>query len=685
MASTTELLKLSRFDIAITPNPFEASAYGTQPYFNQTLDLATATLHLFLGGANLSTHALHIAVYVDANADTLRVTAAAGPSFAPFSLRVASFSTRPATNWTHAPPFFCSSALTLPDVYLDPLPPAQGLGPAAPLREADRLRHAGGGARPLRRLHAPGGPLHGKHGKRTPTSFAFQPGSIIAFHRNDVHAEGGTGSGTLATVLAQQGLSALLPTTPDHWTDLQSGFVLDGDDGVPLVRLDARTLASAAPAAAFSLRATVLAVQTASPEEWVADLAALVATTPASAAARSAHEAWWAAWWARSYIAVNASNFPPSLQPEGEQRAAAAAAAATAAVPPAGAALWLRASDLRGANSTPVAQWSSLSQPNASLQPLLITDAFGPGAAGVRFDGKRAFLGDAGLALPGEDSTHFAVFRDRGSSSACCSGVVFFQGGACVGISTATALTADDDDQSPGRGLPPVVAMADFPGSETKGTLNLANRPAVVEARYSAAGGVELTVDGCAQAQAPAHSSRARGVMVGTRNNELGRFFKGDIGEVLVYPWALNASEAAAVRAYLAQQWPQAPPPRSNCTHRPSDTGFLVSKVYAVTRYTQAVQSRNTLWPIKFNGMAFVAAMGEAGEPDYRDWGACNWWQNTRLPYGAMLAAGDADSMRVILDYYANAEVLLSQRTQYYWNHSGMWTTETHHLSGACA
>ena len=59
---------------------------------------------------------------------------------------------------------------------------------------------------------------------------------------------------------------------------------------------------------------------------------------------------------------------------------------------------------------------------------------------------------------------------------------------------------------------------------------------------------------------------------------------------------------------------------------------------------------------------------------DYRDWGFGNWWQNTRLPYGAMVhipifatqitvhmysnpsqvAAGDFDSMRVILDYYMN-------------------------------
>ena len=46
-------------------------------------------------------------------------------------------------------------------------------------------------------------------------------------------------------------------------------------------------------------------------------------------------------------------------------------------------------------------------------------------------------------------------------------------------------------------------------------------------------------------------------VMVGTRNNELGRYFKGDIGELIVYPRALNATEQASVAAYLAHQWPQ--------------------------------------------------------------------------------------------------------------------------------
>jgi len=48
-----------------------------------------------------------------------------------------------------------------------------------------------------------------------------------------------------------------------------------------------------------------------------------------------------------------------------------------------------------------------------------------------------------------------------------------------------------------------------------------------------------------------------------------------------------------------------------------------------------------------------------------------------------MLAAGDYDEMRVILDFWTNAALLLVPRTLAYWGHPGMWTTETHHLTGA--
>lgn len=45
----------------------------------------------------------------------------------------------------------------------------------------------------------------------------------------------------------------------------------------------------------------------------------------------------------------------------------------------------------------------------------------------------------------------------------------------------------------------------------------------------------------------------------------MGRFFNGDIAEVLVYPVALNASQRAAVEAYLAAKWSLPHPPK-DCT-----------------------------------------------------------------------------------------------------------------------
>ena len=74
------------------------------------------------------------------------------------------------------------------------------------------------------------------------------------------------------------------------------------------------------------------------------------------------------------------------------------------------------------------------------------------------------------------------------------------------------------------------------------------------------------------------------------------------------------------------------------------DVANLYSR-YALARYTQSIQASSTEartnpWPIKFNGMAFVSSLppetGKSG-PDYRDWGAASWWQNTRLPYGNMI------------------------------------------------
>lgn len=354
-----------------------------------------------------------------------------------------------------------------------------------------------------------------------------------------------------------------------------------------------------------------------------------------------------------------------------------------------GATLWLRASSLAASHKDgdAVSVWVSdatatahgaVSQQNSTASPTFARNAFGLGAAGVRFDGVATFLDDKALPLPGSaGSTHFAVFRDVGSTGQCCNGPLYWDNAA--GISTSTVA-------APGKGM---IVNADGPGYTVAGALNVLNRTVVAMATYSATGGkVALSVESCNYTGTYPRSSLgdATGVMVGSRNDQLGRFFKGDVGEIIVYPRVLSQAEQAAIRAYLASQWPQAGPRRTDqaqCAGATGDQGFKTSQMYAITRYTQAVQSRNTTWPIKFNGQAWIASRGANGEPDSRDWGACNWWQNTRLPYGAMLAAGDFDVFEVLMKYILNQEKLLSQRTQLYWGHPGMWTTETAHLTGA--
>ena len=326
------------------------------------------------------------------------------------------------------------------------------------------------------------------------------------------------------------------------------------------LQVDPHTLASTAPNASFALRATVLAVQTDSAADWIADVAALLATATPAAAARTAHEDWWAGFWGRSYIAVNESQWPPPhpppTPPPPPPPLPPPPPPPAASLPVTGAVLWLRASALASShnNGQPVAAWSEASLPGANVsqsniihQPTFVANAFGAAPA-VRFDGVDDFLGNPRTLLPGgaTGSTHFAVLRDAGSTTICCSGVTYWRS-ADVGISTrATGGSA-------------VHILADGPGVDVEDTIDVLNRIVIADATYAAAGTVRVSAAACSTNGTYSWPPGAgRGVMIGTRNNELQRYFKGDIGEVIVYPRALSQTERAAVLAYLATQWPQA-------------------------------------------------------------------------------------------------------------------------------
>jgi hypothetical protein len=172
-----------------------------------------------------------------------------------------------------------------------------------------------------------------------------------------------------------------------------------------------------------------------------------------------------------------------------------------------------------------------------------------------------------------------------------------------------------------------VVAMLDYSGSHSYGRLNVKGRAVHAASIYaSGGGGSRLLVDGCEQGSSSTSAlDSSDGMMVGSRNNEMGRFFLGAVGEVVVFPRALNASELGARSAYFEAQWP-AIVPKASCGEPANDLGLELSQAYAATRFMNAVQSRKILpstdsFPVKFNGQAWLTPRPHpegdfAGGPD---------------------------------------------------------------------
>jgi hypothetical protein len=102
----------------------------------------------------------------------------------------------------------------------------------------------------------------------------------------------------------------------------------------------------------------------------------------------------------------------------------------------------------------------------------------------------------------------------------------------------------------------------------------------------------------------------------------------------------------------------------------------VLSRAYTLQRYVSACAERGR-YPIKFNGSLFtVPEKGHAGDADYRRWGTGYWFQNTRLPYLSMPAAGDFDLMQPFFQTYFDMLPLCKFRTKKYMGHSGAYYPE---------
>lgn len=102
-----------------------------------------------------------------------------------------------------------------------------------------------------------------------------------------------------------------------------------------------------------------------------------------------------------------------------------------------------------------------------------------------------------------------------------------------------------------------------------------------------------------------------------------------------------------------------------------------LTRGYVLQRYMNACSGRGGS-PIKFNGSIFTveATPGApsdtpAGDPDWRRWGGNYWFQNTRLAYWPMLAAGDFEMMAPWFDMYRRALPLSLARVKTYYGFEG--------------
>jgi hypothetical protein len=107
------------------------------------------------------------------------------------------------------------------------------------------------------------------------------------------------------------------------------------------------------------------------------------------------------------------------------------------------------------------------------------------------------------------------------------------------------------------------------------------------------------------------------------------------------------------------------------------DNALVVSRAYALQRFVTACAGRGAL-PIKFNGSLFtVPEKGkEKYDADYRRWGPGYWFQNTRLPYLSMAAAGDFDLLQPFFKMYFDLLPLCKFRTKLYLGHGGAYYPE---------
>ena len=222
--------------------------------------------------------------------------------------------------------------------------------------------------------------------------------------------------------------------------------------------------------------------------------------------------------------------------------------------------LWLDASDTSTLtlSGTTVTHWADKSacgnvgsQADTARQPTLVQALTGlNGHDAVRLDGND-FL--QGAITVGASKTFFIVAQDNGSTSSIA-GAIYTKDAADATGHTSNGVMSDRGNDY----------WLDWPGGSSSNSADMPLLPgfSIVTGVYDGSN-LSIYLDD-ALMDTYAGSGLAKGhaaslFQVGTRNNELGRYFTGDIAEVLIYDGALNQYDRALIAGYLHAKYAPEP------------------------------------------------------------------------------------------------------------------------------
>jgi hypothetical protein len=445
---------------------------------------------------------------------------------------------------------------------------------------------------------------------------------VVWYHRNE--------KSLWPVTLRHQGLETLIGKQTDPLLHRMFGGAMKGER---LVLTGAGTLEPAEPSKRLSLAIYVLTAQTETPEAWLSQLDQTIAAVDAVEVerARAEHREWWDAFWNRSWVRVTASRDGTAARPMERNR------------------LPLRiGADSDGANRL-VGEIGRAAVYNRALTAeeimgLAAGREGAPDGCVAAWDWSKRSGEAFESAVPGGPAAKLVgsveVVEGRARAPAVRLTDGYLEAAHCDALDLVDAVTLEAWIR-PGELPPGGGRILDKSQAGTSNGYLLDTYPG---------GSLRLIVaDGTLS-----HDAK----LTPGRWVHVAAIFDARTGEKNLYVMGQQVAAADQRPEHLA-----------------------VSQGYVLQRFIGACGGRGK-HPIKFNGSIFTVDVPGQFDPDYRRWGGCYWFQNTRLPYWPMLASGDFDLMPPLFSMYRDALDLALERNRVYFGHGGAFFPETIHFWG---